>query len=372
MVDAGLVESSALSTDAVGTASEPGTEPATESTAPEKRKPLYAELGAGRGYLSHFLLDAYGPLDVVLVERETYRFKAERSVGRDADARREKQKNDARRASSRCERSDRAADADADAADADADDADAKDRYRKLETEAETVRLRRAGSVIERLRVDIKDLNFSGVELARGRDVVFIGKHLCGSATDLSLRCLLEPARGGATGTPETKKKTLLKNGYRPLGVCVATCCHHRCEWGSYVNREFMLEHGFGAKEFGWFAKMSSWATERGDPRSLPRADSKRKRNESREEERAAAKPSRRAQSLPLDGLDVPNTEKVELGGMAKTFLDVGRLKYLEKFGFAGSVRGYVERNTSPENRVLVAKKTSEEAYTDRLRIARE
>ena len=35
-----------------------------------KRKPLYAELGAGRGYLSHFLLDAYGPLDLVLVERE--------------------------------------------------------------------------------------------------------------------------------------------------------------------------------------------------------------------------------------------------------------------------------------------------------------
>jgi hypothetical protein len=35
--------------------------------------PVYVELGAGRGYLSHFMVDAYGPLDLLLVERRAYR-----------------------------------------------------------------------------------------------------------------------------------------------------------------------------------------------------------------------------------------------------------------------------------------------------------
>ena len=47
--------------------------------------------------------------------------------------------------------------------------------------------------------------------------------------------------------------------------------------------------------------------------------------------------------------------EKLELGRLAKTFLDVGRLRFLESRGFEGSVRGYCAAETSPENRLLVA-----------------
>ena len=47
--------------------------------------------------MSHFLLDAYGPLDLMLVEREAVRFKAERSMGAEADKRREAQTRDERR-----------------------------------------------------------------------------------------------------------------------------------------------------------------------------------------------------------------------------------------------------------------------------------
>jgi tRNA:m4X modification enzyme len=46
----------------------------------DAKTPVYVELGAGRGYLSHFLVDAYGPNDLVLVERRAYRFKAERNI----------------------------------------------------------------------------------------------------------------------------------------------------------------------------------------------------------------------------------------------------------------------------------------------------
>ena len=49
-------------------------------SSPPSRPPVYVELGAGRGYLSHFLVDAFGPADLLLVERKAYRFKAERSM----------------------------------------------------------------------------------------------------------------------------------------------------------------------------------------------------------------------------------------------------------------------------------------------------
>ena len=296
----------------------------------QKRKPLYAELGAGRGYLSHFLLDAYGPLDLMLVEREAVRFKAERSMGAEADKRREAQTRDERRpARKETEKETKDADVDVDA---------------RAERDAETVRVRRAGAFVERLRIDIKDLNFSGVAAARGRDVVFVAKHLCGAATDLAMRCALADEKEAS----REEKNGGVRNGARALGACVATCCHHRCEWGSYVNRAFMEAHGFGAREFGWLARISSWAVD-GSHAGAPKKTRKRR-------ERSPADDAD-DDGAPRDGADVSAREKHELGGMAKTFLDVGRLRFLESLGFEGAVRGYCASELSPENRLLVVKK---------------
>jgi len=303
----------------------------------QKRKPLYAELGAGRGYLSHFLLDAYGPLDLMLVEREAVRFKAERSMGAEADKRREAQTRDERRRARK----------EKETKDSDADEIDAR-----AERDAETVRVRRAGAFVERLRIDIKDLDFSGVASARGRDVVFVAKHLCGAATDLALRCALADEITISSEKRESRKETEknggVRNGARALGACVATCCHHRCEWGSYVNRAFMEAHGFGAREFGWLARISSWAVD-GSHAGAPKKTRKRR-------ERSPADDAD-DDGAPRDGADVSAREKHELGGMAKTFLDVGRLRFLESLGFEGAVRGYCASEVSPENRLLVVKK---------------
>ena len=54
---------------------------------------------------------------------------------------------------------------------------------------------RRERSRVSRLRVDIKDLRLAGAAEAAGRRVVATGKHLCGAAADLALRCLLLPSR---------------------------------------------------------------------------------------------------------------------------------------------------------------------------------
>ena len=97
---------------------------------------VYVELGAGRGYLTHFLAEAYAEAHAsyLLVERRAYRHKAERSLRREA--------------------------------------------------------------FVSRLKCDVTDLDLATAPLPPPavmplgpRRLVAIAKHLCGSGTDAALRC---------------------------------------------------------------------------------------------------------------------------------------------------------------------------------------
>lgn len=101
-------------------------------------------------------------------------------------------------------------------------------------------------------------------------------------SSDLALRCLLETPE--LTEEDEPPHKCLRPSepseprpgddpvsapaSSRPdadpgpvLGLAVALCCHHRCEWRHYVGQQLFLQRGLGAQEFSAFCKMSSWAT---------------------------------------------------------------------------------------------------------------
>jgi hypothetical protein len=154
------------------------------------------------------------------------------------------------------------------------------------------------------------------------------------------------------------------------------------------VNRAFFEAHGFDAREFGWLARISSWAfdgaagahhggdakstdidsvTERRDEGatndgSAGSVAKKRRRNRANDDTRGvmtilATDETDAADTVPRDGPDLSAIEKLELGRLAKTLLDVGRLRFLESNGFEGSVRGYCATETSPENRLLIAKR---------------
>ncbi|CAN6308637.1 unnamed protein product [Urochloa humidicola] len=88
------------------------------------------EFGAGRGYLTQVLVDCYGIKNVFLVERRSYKLKADRSLRQNEDV------------------------------------------------------------TLERLRIDIEDLSLLGIEALRGKYLA-IGKHLCGPATDMTMTCCL-------------------------------------------------------------------------------------------------------------------------------------------------------------------------------------
>lgn len=95
--------------------------------------------------------------------------------------------------------------------------------------------------------MDIKDLDLSRVEAVKGRGYVGVGKHLCGGATDMALRCMLNPKlRAGPSG-----------RGLR--GVAIALCCHHRCTWAELAGSDYMAQLGFTPEDFVLMSHMTSW-----------------------------------------------------------------------------------------------------------------
>eukprot|EP00002_Diphylleia_rotans_P028563 TRINITY_DN5772_c0_g1_i4.p1 TRINITY_DN5772_c0_g1~~TRINITY_DN5772_c0_g1_i4.p1 ORF type:complete len:463 (+),score=80.79 TRINITY_DN5772_c0_g1_i4:43-1431(+) len=108
-------------------------------------------------------------------------------------------------------------------------------------------RFERQNEGFQRIKIDIKDLNLAGVDSISHKPVIAVGKHLCGCATDLTLRCFHTHPRSQIDGLVH--------------GVCIALCCHHICNWKSYVNKEYVKNVlQLTRDEFEILCKMTSWA----------------------------------------------------------------------------------------------------------------
>lgn len=102
-------------------------------------------------------------------------------------------------------------------------------------------------SSISRIRADIKDLVLGKLDCRNQiQSCIAVGKHLCGAATDLSLRCII---KGNSSSVNQATK-----------GFSIALCCHHKCDWRPYVGKKFLLENGFNKNIFNILCRMSSWA----------------------------------------------------------------------------------------------------------------
>lgn len=85
-------------------------------------------------------------------------------------------------------------------------------------------KLDKSDSKVERIRADIADLVLEKVDFIKEfQNIVGVTKHLCGEATDLALRCLMN----------YQKSRDNVK------GIVMAFCCHHRCHWTNYVGTNF-------------------------------------------------------------------------------------------------------------------------------------
>ncbi|KAH9757741.1 tRNA:m(4)X modification enzyme [Citrus sinensis] len=239
----------------------------------EKAAPAVVEFGAGRGYLTQMLADCYGTKRVFLVERKSYKLKA-----------------------SQADRS-----------------------------------LRQKESLtIERLRIDIEDLDLSAVESLRNVPYLAIGKHLCGPATDLALRCCL-------------------MEQYTQDNV-------EHCSSNNYIrDKKYMLNLGITKEEFHAISWFTSWAVDADHGLDHLDFTDSRMHLESIEKELGSG--------LPVGVEDIVRNmkavERAVLGFMCKQIIDVGRLMWMKEQGLEAELVKYVPSSISPENHLLIAKLAS-------------
>ena len=203
-----------------------------------------------------------------------------------------------------------------------------------------------------------------------------LGKHLCGGATDLALRCLARAVYGDAAvrwaagDAPDTGEAAADASPPPPPpglsgpppsahGIAIATCCHHLCTWDAFVGKRFFRDAlGTGAAEFEALRMLSSWGC-------MPLH---------------AAPQAAEAGDDTLGGLLAPTTSdapppveldraaRIALGRRCKSLIDAGRVTFLQRLArlpkgaevaggggtaFAG-MQPYCSGLESPENMLLL------------------
>jgi tRNA:m4X modification enzyme len=198
-------------------------------------------------------------------------------------------------------------------------------------------KLKETPSLCKRIRADIADLYLENIpDLHLYKRVVGLGKHLCGSATDFALRCLI-----GCDKMEDRKEVPA-------AGILMALCCHHRCDWGSYTGKDFMLAQGFTAEDFHVMCGITSWAT----------CGPAHSRGMSILEEHDDTYTDGRR---PLH-ITLTEDERKKIGRNSKALLNYGRQVYLENQGYKCKQFEYVTEQTSPENICILAKRVTQDA----------
>ncbi|XP_075616141.1 tRNA:m(4)X modification enzyme TRM13 homolog isoform X2 [Balearica regulorum gibbericeps] len=235
---------------------------------------------------------------------------------------------------------------------------------------------KRRDSIFERLQVDIQHLCLKKVPILEKKKlpVVGIGKHLCGAATDLALRCLVESYTTCCDGeheepalkrsrTDKTEVASInaadnegTKEDCKPVaGIVIALCCHHKCDWTHYVGKDFFKSVGLGPVEFNYFQRMSSWATcgmQETTTKVSTSEESEDQTNDTEEHEQTFSKTE--SGSDTVQGI-LTVEERKEIGCLCKLLIDHGRVEYLQQRGYKAALQYYTESAVSLENVLLTA-----------------
>ncbi|OWZ12247.1 TRNA guanosine-2'-O-methyltransferase [Phytophthora megakarya] len=245
-----------------------------KATLLEDSNAAFVELGAGRGMLSLALAQMYPDSLYVLIDRAHTRGKADRFIGGDGK-----------------------------------DDEAAKENSTTL-----------------RAKIDIRHLNFAGMQEILNKPVVCMSKHLCGVATDLSLRAIAQTLPEPNINVVQSiDTSTSVSSSFQ--GLAIALCCHHVCAWEDYVNPAFFLAQGFTAEEFVLLTSMTSWTT----------------------------------CGMGLEGdavqhiLGISKDDRAVLGRKCKRIIDSGRAAYLEQLQMKTRLVHYCDTKDSLENCLLLA-----------------
>nr|XP_034172109.1 tRNA:m(4)X modification enzyme TRM13 homolog isoform X2 [Osmia lignaria] len=177
--------------------------------------------------------------------------------------------------------------------------------------------------VIKRIRADIADLKLNEItEIQKFECKVGIAKHLCGTATDLTVSCLVQAMQND----PKCNV----------TGLIIAFCCHHRCEYASYVGKNYLKQCGFTPNEFTILCSIASWATCGYGLSNI-------------------TKTSNNCRDTRTNTRILTSSERENIGRKVKALLNWGRLEYLKSVGFQSNLIYYTTTDVSLENMCIVA-----------------
>lgn len=182
-------------------------------------------------------------------------------------------------------------------------------------------------SAVHRVRADIADLDLKAVPQVQGKEkIVGISKHLCGAATDLAIRCMVQS---------QAKSQAMV----------IAVCCHHRCTWKAFVGKSEFRKRNISSRDFLYIIKMVSWAVCGGGM--------SRERRKLIEEQGGVQTGT---ETNPVKTSCWSREEQEEIGYMCKRIIDYSRLKYLQDQGYATGAFYYISKDVTLENLCIFAK----------------
>ncbi|KAJ2723445.1 hypothetical protein GGI07_002647 [Coemansia sp. Benny D115] len=200
----------------------------------------------------------------------------------------------------------------------------------------------------QRIYIDIRDLDLASVEglqvtdpdtgITTLRPIVAYSKHLCGAATDLTIKCLERYQQAGG----------------HVAGIAIALCCHQVCKYSMFVDHRYLSRATTSEapgkwcsrqrEEFRYLVTMSSWAINSPRPATEPAESTEQPQGDVEEVAEGH-----------YSGLSYE--QRVCAGHAVKRFLDIGRVHYVQKaLGMdCAELVYYTLRSTSPENLALLA-----------------
>jgi len=192
-----------------------------------------------------------------------------------------------------------------------------------------------------RVRMDLRDFALCNLRSATpfAAPVAIVGKHLCGAATDATLRMMVNGLLGRAT--PDAGSEPA--RGIPITGLLLATCCHHRCTWESFAARSLLADWGVDSDLCRHMSRWSSWFTshEDGEPEDEEEAKAMRcgsalgcadERLDEKEEHDFVIEDTTEVEpnlAYLVFSRRITEDEKAELGFKCKLIFDAARAIYL-------------------------------------------
>ena len=179
---------------------------------------------------------------------------------------------------------------------------------------------------IETIRINNDIANVDLQKSLKTQNSCAVGKHLCGAATDLSLKCYSNAMMCNNNNNNNNEEIDNHNDIKKSGSVTFAMCCHHLCTFDTFINSNLLQKHGI----------------ERGEFLLLRRLATKSRCHPKKVETLSAHKAK----------------AKAEVGVLAKRLFNECRVAWLKNCNGWKNVRliQYVSKDITPENVLLVGK----------------